>query len=208
MSPRLALLASLLLLSGCKRASVAIPDVEDQPVLGTARVEALTELVPASGVVEDGHIVVNVEAADSSKVREGERAWVSLLPSTAPVAYRVTRVLRGVSAETGQSLAWLAPMRGRDLPPNSFVSASIETSRISNALVVPRTAIMIRDGKTVVLRQVTDAQGKTSFEPAAVAMGLEAGDKAQILSGLSAGDTVVVSGGIGLLFPEFKAAAD
>lgn len=195
-------------LAGCRGNGAEVPGVEDQPVVGKAAIEDIPDLVPGYGIVEGARVVVSIEAQDSPRVREGQSAWVYLLPSTAPVRCRVARALRGVSAETNQSLAWLEPVSGQALPPNSFASASIEVARRAHALVVPRGAVMIRDGRTVVLRVVRGADGKVSYDPAAVTMGVETGGDVEILSGLKPGEEIVASGGIGLLFPEFKAASD
>lgn len=207
-SKDLLLCGAVLLIAACKKAGVEIPDVEDPPGIGAVQVQDVPDLVPAYGIVEGARVVVNVEAQDSARVREGERGWVYVLPSTAPISCRVTRVFRGVSAETNQSLAWLETRPARGLPANSFVSASIEAARRPRALTVPRAAVMIRDGKPVVLRVSQGADGKASYEPVAVTMGVESGGDVEILSGLKAGEKIVTSGGIGLLFPEFKAASD
>lgn len=209
MSARL-LLACLVAaaLAACRGKGAEVPGVEDQPVVGAATVKNIPDLVPGYGIVERTRVVVNIEAEDSPRVHEGQPAWVYLLPSTAPVRCRVTRTLRGVSAETNQSLAWLEPVSGQPLPRNSFASASIEVARRARALVVPREAVMIRDGRTVVLRVARGAGGKVSYEPADVTMGVETGGDVEILSGLKPGEEIVTSGGIGLLFPEFKAASE
>lgn len=195
-------------LAGCRGRGAPVPDVEDQPSVGAAAVKDIPERIPAYGIVEGARVVLSIEAADAPRVREGQPAWVYALPSTAPVACRVTRTLRGVSAETNQALAWLEPLSGRPLPANSFVTASIEVARHPRALTVPRASVMVRDGRTVVLRVLRSADGKTSYEPAAVTMGVESGGDVEILSGLKSGEDIVTSGGIGLLFPEFKAASD
>ena len=207
-SKGLLVFGAILFLSACKKGATDVPDVEDQPAVGSARVKDIPDLIPAYGIVEGARLVVSVEAADSPRVRAGQRAWVSVLPSTAPIACRVTRSLRDVSAETNQSLAWLEALSARSLPANSFVAASIEVAWRSHALTVPRAAVMIKDGRTTVLRRAKAAEGKTSFEPVAVTMGVESDGDVEILSGLKPGDEVVTSGGIGLLFPDFKAASD
>lgn len=199
---------AFLLLSACKKGPTDVPDVEDHPAVGAVQVKDIPDVIPAYGIVEGARLVVSIEAEDSPRVREGQRAWAFVLPSTAPIACRVTRSLRDVSAETNQSLAWLEPLSGRPLPANSFVSASVEVARRPHALTVPREAVMIRDGRTVVMRRVKGAEGKVSYEPVAVTMGVESGGDVEILSGLTPGEELVTSGGIGLLFPEFKAASD
>ncbi len=200
--------AALLALSACSgKHAVVVPDIDDSPRVAAAQVKDIPELVPAYGLAEGRSLVVNIEAEDTPHVHAGEAADAYMVPSTAAVACRVIRVLGHVSAETNQSLAWLKPVGGDGFPPNSFVSANIEVAR-RRALVVPRPAVMIRNGRTVVLQVLRGAGGKVSYQPVPVSMGAESGGDVEIGSGLKAGDEVVVGEGIGLLFPEFKAAAD
>lgn len=195
-------------LAGCGTKDAAVPNVEDHPAIGAAALKDIPERIPAYGIVEGERIVVSIEASDSPRVHEGQPAWVYALPSTAAVACRVTRTFRGVSAETNQALAWLEPISGRMLPANSFVSAAIEVARHRRAITIPRAAVMIQGGRTVVLRVQQSADHKTSYEPAPVTMGVEDGNDVEVLSGLKPGEEIVTSGGIGLLFPDFKAASD
>lgn len=203
------LLPLLAALTACGKGGAAIPDVEDQPRLGRVERADLPDVVPAYGIAEDGgapRFVVNIEAADSARVHAGQRATVAY--STQAVACRVARILRGVSAETGQAVAWLSPEGRSAVAANDFVTARIEVGLRRGVLSVPAEAVMIQGGRTLVIRADEAKDGKTSYAPAPVITGIQSGGKVEIASGLKAGQAIVVSGGIGLLNPDFKAMGD
>ncbi|MDE2039615.1 MAG: hypothetical protein KGO96_00715 [Elusimicrobia bacterium] len=215
MSARLASagLLSALLLSACGGGKpVSIAKVEDVPELASAALTTMPEQVPAYGIALDGGTApgfeVTIEAGDSALVHPGQRAFAYVLPSTAPVACRVTRILRGVSAETGQSIAWLAPVARGLVAPNDFVSARITVAVRRGVLTVPAAAVMVRDGKTMVVRQAKGPDGKVYYQAVPVKTGMAAGGRLEIVSGLKPGERVAVSGAVGLLNPDFKALAD
>jgi membrane fusion protein, copper/silver efflux system len=78
---------------------------------------------------------------------------------------------------------------GAQLKPNMFVKASILTTPRQQALSLPREAL-IRTGTEA--RVVLD-RGEGRFEPVAVRVGLESGERVEVLDGLDEGDRVVVS---------------
>lgn len=196
-------------LSACSKSGAPIPGVEDQPQLGRVERADLADTVPAYGIAEGGRaprFVVNIEAADGPRVQAGQRATVAVSSQT--VACRVTRIVRAVSAETGQAVAWLSPEGPSSVAANDFVTARIEVGLRRRVLAVPAGAVMVQGGRTVVIRADAGKDGKTSYAPAPVVTGLESGGKVEIVSGLQAGQSIVLSGGIGLLNPDFKAMGD
>jgi cobalt-zinc-cadmium efflux system membrane fusion protein len=197
-------------LAGCSRhAAYEAPALDDEPVLAAAALADLPVRVPAYGIVlKNGQAEVNIEAADSKLVRPGQAAAVFPAPGRAGVQCAVVRVLAGASAETGQAIAWLAPRTPGALTPNDFVSASVTVAVKRRALAVPKSAVLVRDGKTLVVGAAPDEKGKTSYAAVEVTLGDESDAAVEIRSGLKPGDRVVVQGAIGLLYPEFKAAAD
>lgn len=194
--------------AGCGRAPAApAPEVSDPPRLARASRVDLPERVPAYGIAvgrgDALRLEVSIEAADSAQVHPGQTAEVSVLPSTVAVACRVERVLLAASTETGQSLAWLKPLTpATRLAPNDFVYARITTGVRRGVLTVPIAAVLIRGGRTIVVRA---EDGGKKYAAIDVKIGASDGEPIEIVSGLSTGDEVVVEGGLGAAFPDFKA---
>lgn len=76
------------------------------------------------------------------------------------------------------------------LKPGMFMTVKIEGPARPETTIIPREAL-IRTGRE---ERVILALGNGRFRPAAVASGMESGDKIEILSGLNPGETVVASG--------------
>ncbi len=206
-------LAVLLLAAaaGCaRRAEPALAPLSDAPQAVVVRRRDLPERVPAYGIAARGAsgevFEATVEAADAPKVRPGQQAFAFVLPSTSPVRCLVVRTMRDASAETGQALVWLSP-EGRDgVPDNDFLYVRITVGERRGVLTAPRAAVMVRGGRTMVVRARPAAGGAVSYEPTPVVLGEGIGSDVEIRAGLSDGDAVVAVGGIGLLDPGFKAA--
>ncbi|HEX4046375.1 MAG TPA: hypothetical protein VH309_00995 [Elusimicrobiota bacterium] len=203
-----ALCAAAALAACGRRAAFVAPPLEDAPVLATAALTDIPVRIPAYGLsLPDGRFEVNIEAGDARSVRPGEDATV-LAPGQEPIPGRVVRVLRVASVETGQALAWLAAQGNGRVPPNEFVSANIVVAVKRRALAVPKSAVLVRDGRTWVVRAEAGEGGKAAYVPVQVATGDESDTGIEILSGLKPGDRVVTTGAVGLLYPDFKAASE
>ena len=205
---RLALLAALLAAaSACSRRALPVPKLSDEPVLAVAAQKQLREQIPAFGVAVAGgntaSFEVNIEAEDSPALAEGQSAVVFVPPDRRPIACRVSRILRRVSEETGQSIAWLTAVEPAQVPVNEFVYANILVRVKRQALMVPAAAVLVRDGRLFVVKAAAP-----KFDAVAVSTGAASGDEVEILSGLKAGDRVVVQGGIGFLYPDFKSQGE
>jgi len=210
-----ALTTALLCLAGCsEKRMAALPALDDQPAVVRARLQDLKEYVPGYGISteETGRLefAVNIEAADTPRVFRGESATAYVAPSTAPIHCRVARILRAVSAETGQSIAWLRPVGDGDVPVGNFVDARIITRVRHHVLAVPPAAVLFKSGQAWVIRAEPpeNPSGQTNYVPTAVTLGEVTNEAVEIKSGLKPGDRVVVQGGIGYLYPDFKAEAD
>lgn len=208
----LALIASLFCTACAKKKNLELGDLSDPPPTAQALFTDLAEQSPAYGIVikreEHPELEVNIEAEDSPKVAEGQNAVASIVGSSEPVRCRVSKILRAVSAETGQSIAWLRPLEGKPLPIGEFVSAKITTRVRNHVLVVPRMAVFIRDGRSMAIRQEKTEDGKVKFEPVEVQTGSISESTIEIKSGLKPQDTVVTEAGIGFLYPDFKASQE
>jgi multidrug efflux pump subunit AcrA (membrane-fusion protein) len=116
-------------------------------------------------------------------------------------------VLRRASEETGASIAWLTPLAPAAVPVNEFVYANIFVRVKRRALTVPQAAVLVRDGRLfVVTATTTPGKAAREFKVVEVSTGAASGPDVELRSGLSAGEQVVVQGGVGFLYPDFKSS--
>jgi hypothetical protein len=203
----LALVLTTLLAAACSRRGLPLPGLSDKPALAAAIRRPLPEQIPGYGIAVAGgdrlRFEVNIEAEDSPAVATGQDAVVFAPPDRRPIACRVSRVLRHVSEETGQSIAWLVPVEPAQVPVNEFVYANITVRVRRQALTVPAAAVLVRYGRLFVVKAAA-----AKFAAVEVSTGAASGADVEIRSGLSAGDRVVVRGGVGLLYPDFKSQGE
>lgn len=210
----LALLAPALaaLLAACSRKAFEAPELSDAPVVRKAALGVVHLTAPGYGIAlsrEGGvQFEVNLEAEDAPHVRAGDPCTAYSPPSTAAVACVVASVRRGVSEETGQAIAWLSPRGAARWPSGEFVFALITTGAKKNAVVVPPSAVLTKDGKSWVVVREPGKEGAAQYSPVEVATGDSSDGVIEVAQGLAAGQEVVVQGGVGYLYPEFKAGAD
>jgi hypothetical protein len=209
----LLLSAALALLTGCHAgAGIEATEIQDEPETRVVSLGSIQEIAPAYGIAigsgANQQFEVNIEAPDAPHVRDGQSAQVKLVSGAQSVPCRVSRVLRGVSAETGQAVAWLAPSAPGRIPAGEFVFATIITSVRSGVIAIPTQAILYKEGQSWVIRQEKDEKGNPAFRPVAVKTGVYSTSTVEITSGLSAGNTIIDRGGIGYLYPDFKASAE
>jgi multidrug efflux pump subunit AcrA (membrane-fusion protein) len=212
----LVLLSSLLctILTACgNMKEFSVPPLTDPPVLAGAAFKDMADQVPTYGIsMREGRQVqfeVNIEAEDSPKVRAGERAVAYPIPKKIPIPCRVSRVMRSVSSETGQSIAWLDPIQvSSTVPRGEFIYAAIHTGLHPHALSVPREAILVNNGQTMVIRRQMGTDGKASYVPQPVEVGIVSDIDVEIKSGINSNDQVVIQSGLGFLNPNFKANAE
>lgn len=204
----LVLAAAAAALAACSKTAVfSAPDLDDAAVAISAALTDISIRVPAYGIVlKNGEVEVSIEASDSKLVHSGQDAAVAATPDRPMIACRVSRVLPSASAETGQSLAWLKPLRAGAAAANNFVTATITVAK-KRVLAIPKSAVLIRDGGTFAVRLGAGADGKTAPIPVAIITGEESGELIEVRSGLKSGERVVVQGAIGSLSPDFKSAA-
>ncbi len=198
---------------GCSETKIwQAPEFTDEPQTVKASLKQIASRVPAYGIsVDHGggiEFVVNIEAEDAPKVRPGEMASAFILPDRTPIACRVSRALPNVSAETGQALASLRPLQANSIPLNEFIYAAITTSIKKNALTVPKEAVYVRDGRTWVIRKSKTRDGHVEFASVEVNVGESFDSDVEVQSGLEPNDEIVVQGGVGFLYPEFKVSME
>ncbi len=182
-------------------------NLSDGLILKPAAFMEMRAKIPAYGIVinKDGRkeLEVNIEAGDTKSLKVGQEAKAFIGALKTPVPARVARVLRAVSSETGQSLAWLIPLKKFQISPGQFVTAWIYTSRKKKVVAIPKSAILIRNGKKLIVVKAGD-----DYRVQEIKTGISSDKKIEILSGIQPGDQILTQGGLFFLYPNFKAVDD
>ena len=133
---------------------------------------------------------VFVSELDSRRVRAGQTAEILLEGAEEPATGKVVRVSPVVDDQTGtvKITAELRPSSA-DYRPGAFVRVRIETDTREQTTLIPKRAVIQRDGETYVF--IND--GATARRQD-VELGYEDGDAVEVRSGLKPGDEVVVAG--------------
>lgn len=134
-------------------------------------------------------------AADMSKVKPGMVASLNA-PGTLSVQGRVRSVAPSVDSTSRQGTVYVdLPVQetmGAGLRSGMFASGSFDLSR-TRALTVPQSAVLLRDGFSLVFEVV---QGKVRQHK--VELGRRLGDRIEIVKGIDA-NTQLVASGVGFL---------
>ncbi len=190
-----------------RRSSFKTGNLPDEIVTTTATFTEMRAKIPAYGIVinKNGQkeLEVNIEAGDTKSLKVGQEAKAFIGSLKTPVPARVGRVLRAVSSETGQSLAWLIPLKKSPISSGQFVTAWIYTSRKRKVIAVPKPSILIRDGKKLIVVKTGD-----DYQVQEVKTGISSDKEIEISSGLKPGDQILTKGGLFFLYPDFKAVDD
>lgn len=215
MSNRLLIVTGMVIVlafSGCKRKAFQVSEFEEEPEVVQIKKHDFVETAPAYGVVSGGAFQVNIEAEDAPKVQAGQTAVVQAIPGTTSVRARVSRILRNVTAETRQGIAWLEPldsqMSRKIFREGDFVFAILTIRIKHDALAIPRNGLFIKDSKTWAIVQRTNEKGKVEFKPVEIEVGTSSMEEVEVLKGLDEGQKVASGGAIGFLYPDFKAASE
>jgi multidrug efflux pump subunit AcrA (membrane-fusion protein) len=198
--------------AGCKSKHMDIPELAEEAELEQVKRQDFTETAPGYGIYSEGMFQVNIEAEDAPMVQAGQSALVQSIPSRKSIPCRVTKILRSVTAETRQGVAWLHPLdveqAKEQLRDGDFIFASITTRVKHGALAISRRGVFIKESKTWAIEQEKGDGGKVEFKAVEIEVGTSSDDLVEIIKGLSEGQSVAVGGGIGFLYPEFKAASE
>jgi cobalt-zinc-cadmium efflux system membrane fusion protein len=151
----------------------AIPG--DRPVVVVADIREL-KLEAGVSELEAGRLKTGLPAMLSVQAKPGEK-YRGQLAAIAPEVDPRNRHFRIEIRVANQDATLLAGM---------YATARVVLESADNALVLPREAVVTRDGKRVVLKVTGE-----SVAAVAVVEGLSDGRHVQIVSGLSAGDQVV-----------------
>jgi len=140
-------------------------------------------------------IVVNVGEKDIAKLRKGEkvRASVDAYPEESFLG-QVVKVAPAVDPRS-RKLKVELEIENKDhrLKPGMFADVEIIYNEHSNVLVVPRIAVLEKEGRTI-LFTVEDDRARLRE----VKTGINDGEKIEIVEGLTEGERVVIEGNYGL----------
>ena len=105
----------------------------------------------------------------------------------------VTRIAPSVDMNTRNGFVYIGLNENKTLHAGTFTQGEFELGK-SNALTLPQSAVVIRDGYTYVYRVGTDAR----VAQMKVTIGRRQGDRVEVSTGLAA-DAIVVASGTGFL---------
>lgn len=138
-------------------------------------------------------VTAEVFPSQAAWLREGAPAEVRdpARPGSAPIETRIERVASSVDPMTRAVRVRLplAPAAARALRAEMYVDVTLFGGAREGVLSVPREAV-IRTGAGA---RVVVALGGGRFQPRAVELGMESGDRVEIVSGLEEGEAVVTS---------------
>jgi len=147
---------------------------------GTTPVLVLQE----SGILE---VVLDVPEAADAPVREGDFVVLEIEGLPRAVKTRVSSVSRRVAPDT-RTYEVRAPVPDPDslVKAGSYAQAILETSPGEAAPVVPRSALLMREGRVFVFRVEGDRVAQTP-----IVLGRTGREAVEVRSGLAAGDEIV-----------------
>jgi HlyD family secretion protein len=160
------------------------------------KVEAGQQIAPGEALMtllQDDRLKVDVDVleADIVRVRRGAPARVRI-PSAGNLVLEgsVYTVNPRIDPETGTGRVTVAIANPRHLLLTGlFASIELETDRLRHRLVVPASALLVRQGRDLVFR-IENGKAFWTY----VQVGAKSGDLVEITDGLSEGD-LVASGG-------------
>jgi len=147
-------------------------------------------------------VEVDVLASDVVRVQEGATAQVHVpalgpeTDSTALFEGTVWAVNPRVSPESGTGRVTVTvPNSGGRLVSGLHANVWLETRRLSDRLVVPEDAVLVRQGRDLVF-VIEESRAQWTY----VNLGARSGDFVAITDGVAPGDTVAVDGHFALAY--------
>lgn len=131
-----------------------------------------------------------VPSSELARVKVGQPATVSASSGAAPVAGKVRMVAPTVDAQTRNGIVYVDLGATREVKAGMYARGEFDIGN-SNALTLPQTAVVLRDGFSYVLKVGADSK----VTQAKVGVGRRVGDRIEITSGLDASAKVVAAGG-------------
>ncbi len=135
-----------------------------------------------------------VPSSELARVKVGQPATVAATSGAAPVVGKVRMVAPTVDPQTRNGIVYvdLGAMGNKsgEVKAGMYARGEFDIGN-SNALTLPQTAVVLRDGFSYVLRVGADSK----VSQAKVSVGRRVGDRIEITSGLDARALVVAAGG-------------
>ena len=131
-----------------------------------------------------------VPSSDLVRVKVGLPATVAATSGGAPVTGKVRMVAPTVDAQTRNGIVYVDLGASTDVKAGMFARGEFDVGQ-SEALTLPQTAVVLRDGFNYVLKVGPDSK----VTQAKVAVGRRVGDRIEITSGLDPQTKVVAAGG-------------
>jgi cobalt-zinc-cadmium efflux system membrane fusion protein len=138
-------------------------------------------------------VVAQVAESEAGRVAPGQQADVELPALSTRVAARVETVSPRVDAESRRMQVYLTLAKPVEKLQAGMLAQVSLSAGSDSAIVVPVTAVLIKDGKRRVV-YVEEPNGK--FAARDVVLGRNHDGRVAVLKGLSAGDRVVVRGAL------------
>lgn len=131
-----------------------------------------------------------VASADLARLKPGMVASVVATNTAAPVTGKVRTVAPTVDAQTRNGIVYVDLNPAPDVKAGMYARGEFDIGQ-SEALTLPQSAVVLRDGFNYVLKVGTDSK----VTQAKVGVGRRVGDRIEITSGLDAQTKVVAAGG-------------
>ncbi|MBV9120014.1 MAG: efflux RND transporter periplasmic adaptor subunit [Chloroflexi bacterium] len=174
--------------------------VSEVPVAVGSLVSAQSPI--ATLISPDLDIDASVEQSQVTQLKEGQPAQISV-GSGSQIPGSVTQIAPAADTKTRKFDVKVRPTQ-TDNPLRAGMSASvsIQTGQQSNAILVPKDAVIQRNGQQIVF---TDENGRAKMNT--VQTGLSNDKQVQIISGVSAGAQVILPGSLNLADGDAVSAA-
>ncbi|HET9515667.1 MAG TPA: efflux RND transporter periplasmic adaptor subunit [Gemmatimonadales bacterium] len=172
------------------RARVGLADVHPGQYLSEG-----TVLTTLQGVADASHVDFTVAQNVAAQLRVGDSVFVSATNESTPVPARIVAIDARVDPTTRNALV-RARLKGEDnlAGPGASVRVRVPVGQVTQAVVVPVSAVRKGPGGDHVFVIAPDDQGKPRAHLRPVQAGDVLGDSILILSGIEPGDQVASSG--------------
>ncbi len=169
--------------------------VTDRPVYPGDTVTAGT---PFMTVMNTAKVIAKAHIAESAaaQLKKGDSATLTVERKSPPIPAQVILVSPAVDPNSTTVEVWVEAANPKgELKPGISVQVSMVARTVSDALVIPASAVLQKpDGESVVLVVGNDGRAHER----AVQIGIRNPDLVQVTSGLKVGDQVIQSGNFGL----------
>ena len=145
---------------------------------------------------DDLEIKINIAERFVSRISNGQKATISFdaYPGVefAATIFEVSPVLDAVSRTMGVKLRF--DREDSRIKVGMYGRVKLVTDSKKNTIVIPSTAVVVRNEKNYVFTADSHEDNKTTVKLVPVTVGITVDDKMEITEGIKAGDEIVVKG--------------